>query len=227
MEHEPNHSIDTILAKLASLEQAHLDLGHEMFQAYGGAMYGMDFLAAAALNRSKAHIAGFVTLLGARNLVCAGALLRLQLDTAMRFYAAFLVEEPHQFALAVLEGAQIRDFKDRTGAKMTDALLSRKLGEEFEWVPRVYHKTSGYVHFSAVHMFSSLWPEAGANDEDRGISIKISAVDNQLPAAVYVEAAEAFCASTEILLRYVHGWIVTKSNPELVRGAHPDPPATA
>jgi len=32
------------------------------WEAFGGAMYGMDLLAAAALNRSKAHIAGFRTL---------------------------------------------------------------------------------------------------------------------------------------------------------------------
>ena len=47
---------------LAELEAVHLRLGKEMFEAFGGAMYGMDLLAAGALNRSKAHIAGFSTL---------------------------------------------------------------------------------------------------------------------------------------------------------------------
>ena len=66
-----------------------------------------------------------------RNLICAGALLRLQLDTALRFYAAFRVEKPHDFALAVLDGKRVRDLKDLDGQKMTDDYLVRKLGASF------------------------------------------------------------------------------------------------
>jgi hypothetical protein len=188
-----------------------------MFEAFGGAFYGMDLLAAGALNRSKAHIAGFQQLVGAKNLICAGALLRLQLDTALRFYAAFLVEQPHDFALAVLGGARVRDLKDRDGKKMTDAYLVEKLGQEFDWVPRVYERTSGYVHLSSTHLLSAMAPTEGASDSDRAITIKIAAEDKPLPAWIYIEAVDAFRAATDILLRYVHGWVFTKANPELVQ----------
>ena len=166
---------------LAELEAVHLRLGKEMFEAFGGAMYGMDLLAAGALNRSKAHIAGFSTLIKAKNLICSGALLRLQLDTAMRFFAAFLVERPHDFAMSVLRGEKVRDLKDRSGKKMTDVYLCQKLGEEFEWVPRVYERTSGYVHLSSTHLMSALSPSSGADADDWTFTIKISAEDKPLP----------------------------------------------
>lgn len=203
------------LSTLAVLDKAHLELGKDMSKAYGGAIYGMDLLAFGALNRSKALIAGFRTLIEARNLICAGALLRLQLDTAMRFFAAFIVEKPHDFAIAVLGGKRIRDLRDRDGKRMTDAYLASKLGEEFEWVPRVYDRTSSYVHLSSTHLMSALSLKAGEG-ESREFEAKISAEDKPIPDWIYIEASDAFCASTDILLRYVHGWVFTKGNPELI-----------
>jgi hypothetical protein len=217
MEQMHSESLADSLSRLTHLEKAHLEVSQQMFEAYGGAYYGMDLLAAGALNRSLAHAAGFRTLLQAKNLICAGALLRLQLDTAMRLYAAFLVAQPHDFAVAVLRGERIRDIKDRDGKKMTDAYLAQKLGEEFPWVPRVYERTSGYVHLSSTHLLSTLSMAAEASTNDRRLTIKISAEDKDLPDAIYIEAADAFGAATEIFLRYVHGWVFSKANPELIQ----------
>jgi hypothetical protein len=215
---EPQHSesLAVSLARLTDLDQVHLDLGKQMFEAYGGTLYGMDLLATGALNRSKAHIAGFRHLIEAKNLICAGALLRLQLDTALRFYAAFLVENPHEFALGILDGRRVRDQRDRDGNKMTDGYLVRRLGVEFSWVPRVYERTSGYVHLSAAHLLSAIGPVEASQGSDQSISLKITAEDRPLPDWIYVEAVDAFRASTEIFLRYVEGWVFTKANPELV-----------
>jgi len=49
-----SESVEASLLSLDRLDKAHLELGEQMFEAFGGAMYGMDLLAAGALNRSKA-----------------------------------------------------------------------------------------------------------------------------------------------------------------------------
>ena len=210
-------SLDASLKRLKDFDKAHLELGKKMFEAFGGALYDMDLLAIGVLNRSKAHIAGFRQLIESKNLICAGALLRLQLDTALRFYASFLVEQPHDFARAVLNGERIRDLKDRNGFKMNDAYLVKKLGLKYNWIPRVYERTSGYVHLSDIHLISAMEVSEGAFDSERKITIKISAEDKPLQTSVYVEAVDAFGAVSEILLRYVHGWVFTKANPALVQ----------
>jgi hypothetical protein len=197
------------------MDKAHLELGMAMVSAYSGALYGMDLLAWGALNRSRAHISGFESLVRAKNLICAGALLRLQLDTALRFYAAFLVDEPHAFALAVLDGQQIRRMKAKDNRSMTDAYLVQKLGAEYAWVPSVYERTSGYVHLSSTHLMSALTPK-GEEDGNFKFDMKMSAEDKAFPQELYIEAVDAFCASTDILLTYVHGWVYTKANPEIV-----------
>jgi len=215
---EPEDPVEVILRKLGKLGDRHLELGKDMTHAYGGVFYGMDLLAYGALNRSKAHLSGFTQLIRNRNLVCAGALLRLQLDTAMRFAAAWQVQDPHEFALAVLSGKRVRDLKDQAGRKLTDAHLVALLGAEFAWVPRVYEATSGYVHLSSVHLHSAITAVDGEGDRQT-FEMKISEIDKEMPADTYIEAIEAFAASTEILLQYVVGWIYTKSNPEAVAAA--------
>jgi hypothetical protein len=217
MDSPRSQSLDTGLARLMRLDADHLELVKKMFDAGGGAVYGMDLLAAGALNRSKAHIAGFRQLVEARNLICAGALLRLQLDTALRFHAAFLVERPHDFALAVLDGKRVRDLTDRDGEKMTDAHLVKKLGKEYDWVPRVYERTSGYIHLSATHLMSAMGPTEADTEAKRSVTIKIAAEDKPLPDWIYIEATDAFRAATEIFLRYVDGWVFTKADPDLVQ----------
>jgi hypothetical protein len=217
MESAHSESLEESIAQLAELNETHLELGRQMLEAFGGAVYGVDLLAAGALNRSKAHIAGFCHLVGTKNLICAGALLRLQLDTALRFYAAFRVDRPHDFALSVLAGKRVRDLKDTEGQRMTDAYLVRQLGKEFSWVPLVYERTSGYVHLSDVHLLSVMSIADDRAEAERSFTIKISEEDKPLPEWIYTEAIDAFRAATDILLHYIRGWVFTKANPELIQ----------
>ena len=207
--------IEKLLAILNEGHDAVKDRGKHMYEAYGHAMYGLDFLAGAALNRTMANIDAFTSLIRARNLVIAGALLRLQLDTALRFYAAFLVEKPHDFALDVLHGKRIDKLKDMRGYRLTDRHLVNLLSEEFPWIDRVYQATSGYIHLSGTHIHHTI----GEDSEDLTFSIKISPEDKDLPDGLYTEAIDAFIESIKVLLKYIDGWIYTKNNPQIVAEA--------
>ncbi len=180
------------------------------------ALYPMDFLANGAVKRALALSSGFRSMIEAKNMVCAGALLRLQVDTALRVYAAYIVPAPHEFASAVLEGAKVSDLKDRDGNRMHDGYLVRRLADEEKcgWLPRVYRETSGYVHFSGKHIFSTF---TSVDDEGHTIQMRISAADEHLPAEIYEEAVDAFIAATELLAKFLHGWAFTKKNPEVVQ----------
>jgi hypothetical protein len=204
------------LESLESLTEEHYAVGRDMTNAHGGGLYGFDLLAYAVLNRSVAQIRGFCHLIREKNILCAGALLRLQLDTLIRFYAAWLVEDPHEFAMRVLEGTRVRDLRDRDGKRMVDAHLVEQLGNDFHWVPAVYERSSGYVHLSAVHVHAAVFADLDTPDEGV-IHMKVSGEDRALPDELYVEAISAFQAATRALLDFVNGWAYTKANPELAK----------
>lgn len=213
MTQHPSDSIEAALADLEADEEAMLNRAANMIQAYDGAVYEFDLLANGAVNRSLALSAGFRALIRDQNLICAGALLRLQLDTALRFFAGFIVDKPQDFAIAVLKGEHIRKMKDQNGQFMTDRYLVTQLTKEYSWVDPVYEKTSGYVHMSDTHIISTF---DGINRGNRSIGIKIGWRDKDLPDSVYLEAIAAFRESTKILARYIDGWIFTKANPDTV-----------
>ena len=184
-----------------------------MLRANEGAFYPLDLLVIGALNRSAAQCVGFRLLVQARNFICAASILRLQLDTALRFYAAFLVAEPHMFASTVLKGTPVRKLKDSSGTLMRDAHLVSCLSRQYPWVTKVYETTSGYIHLSEQHIFQAI---ESVEERERLVEIKMSATDKELPGQTYVEAVEAFCAATQVFHHYVEGWIITKDNPETV-----------
>ena len=203
------------LDQLKAIEKKQLELAKKMLKAYNESLYNMDILVSAALNRSLSLSKGFRVLINEKNLICAGALLRLQIDTAIRIFAGTLVENSNKFVRDVSRGKHIRNLKDRDGNKMTDKYLVEKLSDEYPWLPTVYEKTSSYIHFSDTHIFSSMHT---LKNEEKTISIKISSIDKEeTPQELYIEAIQAFIASTKMLIRFIEGWIFTKSNPELAK----------
>ncbi len=206
-------AVETALAQIKADDAEILKLAEAMLRAYDAALYGLDFLAIAALNRCLALSSGFALLIREKNLICAGALLRMHLDTALRFYAGFIVDKPHDFAVAILGGEHVRRMTDKHGRKMTDQYLVEHLAVEYPWIVQLYETTSGYIHMSDTHMFSAF---DGVNHAERSVGIKIGATDKELPEQTYLDAIHAFRKSTRILARYIDGWIFTKSNPEMV-----------
>lgn len=214
MSQHPSDIVKAALTNLEADEKTMLDQAADMMQAHDDALYGFDILVCAATNRSVALSAGFRTLIYDRNFICAGPLVRLQLDTALRVFAGFIVDKPHEFAVSVLEGKHIRNMKDRNGQRMTDHYLVTQLAKEYPWIELVYENTSGYVHLSDKHFFNTF--DYADREKRSGYVLKIGSCDIDFPDEIYLEAISAFRASTQILMRYIAGWIFTKANPKKV-----------
>ncbi|MGD2130784.1 MAG: hypothetical protein PVJ33_17230 [Lysobacterales bacterium] len=207
--------LEGLLLKIDNERDRHLNLGKTMLEADGSNMFLLDFLAAAALNRSLSNSSAFTQLVRAQNYLVAASLVRLQLDTFLRFYASYLVSDPHEFAKSVLAGTEVRKLKDRSGAMMTDRYLVDSAASEFSWAPSVYKSTSGFIHLSDKHIFSTI---QSVND-DGALSIHIGSDPSRFPTELWVEMAKGFIAATEALFQYLEGWAFTKENPQLLQSA--------
>lgn len=83
---------------------------------------------------------------------------RLNLDTLARFYALYWADETDGmtaeiFAQEVAQGKSIKNMKFR-GAKekASDRWLIQQIESLGDWIPLVYKKTSGAIHFSDFHI---------------------------------------------------------------------------
>jgi hypothetical protein len=165
----------------------------------------MALVSYAALKRTLFLIEGFAQMIEDRNLVCAGALLRVQLDTALRFQAVFLVKEPREFADAILKGTRVDTLVDRQGKRLTDRRLVDSAATEFPWVKPVYEQASGYVHFSEKHLLSDQSAVRSASEV-----LAIAPVDmnkfGDVSDSSLRDAMAAFMKATELLDHYVDKW---------------------
>ncbi|WP_303309817.1 hypothetical protein [Hymenobacter sp. BT730] len=203
---------DSILSKgLDELRRADagiLNAAKKMVE--GQELFPLDILANAVLNRSLALINGFIVLAEADNYLGAIHLIRLHLDSFLRFAAAWQVDQPHDFAFKVLNGEPIRKLKDRTGAKMTDAYLVSIFSKDYPWIKSVYETTSGYIHLSDRHIFASTKIES----EQRLMHFSIARKDRFLSIDLKVDAINGMLAITNCISQYVHGWAWTKASPD-------------
>jgi hypothetical protein len=93
-----------------------------------------------------------------------------------------------------------------------------KTGSRTPWLPDVYKRTFGYIHFSGAHMFS---PITEVRKESREVEYVISETDTNYPESSWLEVVECFNEATDIFLHYLAGWVRTKAASDSQPNASP------
>ena len=171
-------NLENAILRLQETENKLLKIGMTMLSSDNGNLFPVDFVAVGAMKRTVSNTEGFITLIKAHNMTSARSLLRIQLDTFMRFSAIWLVDKPHDLANEIIAGKHIRNIKDKNGNKMTDYYLVENLTKEYPWVKDVYRNLSGYIHFSSTHLFNAI---ENVDNEINTMNIKIGKEDLQYP----------------------------------------------
>lgn len=201
--------IEGLLKKLEDFKKFHLEIAMEMSEADQGNIYPMDLFALGIIKRSLMLVNGFCTLVKKNNFTSAAPLVRLQLDNLLQIFAAFVVENPHDFAMEKLKGKQTNNLKDKDGNKLTDGYLAELLSKEEEtsWVKQLYKEASKFIHFSDKHIFSTVMNVK----EDGRTKILISSEEEIIPDSAKLEIVMVMTKITNQLFRYLYGWVITKN----------------
>ncbi len=101
-------------------------------------------------------IDGLLPMLVARNLTCAGVLLRMQMDNCLRTYAAFIAEDKNEVIQCIIDGNPIKKLKDKNGNKMLDGYLKDEITKIDSKFGMVYDKASGFVHLSEKAFYQTV-----------------------------------------------------------------------
>lgn len=208
MDRISSKNLHEAILKLRSTESQVMELGKSMLVADGGNMFPVDLLAIAAIKRTRGNTEGFVALVETKNMAAARSLLRIQIDTFIRFSAVWFVKKPHDFATDVIGGKHIRNIKDQSGNKMTDGYLVEILTSDYPWLRDVYKNLCGYVHFSGAHLFNAV---QSLDDNERTMTFHIAKEDIQYPEWSWTEVVDCFTNAIYILFYYIDGWIQTKN----------------
>lgn len=83
--------------------------------------------------------------------------------------------------------------------------------EEVSWARSVWERTSGFIHFTDVHMFAGL---RAVDDDTRGIEMFLGPTDDHLDEKSWEELLAAFQDSSRLTLSLIDSWCQHKERLE-------------
>ena len=186
--------MDKISILLASIRSRQDTIQHEVIASLrGGVIFSSTLYTMGAYKRFQANTSAFLQLIESRNYAVAAAVLRMQIDVAVRLFGLSLVHDPDAVCLGLINGERYDKFKDRNKNRLQDAYLVREIGKQAPWIPRVYERTSGFIHLSEKHLFSSV-----AKCDDEGLFSLALNSDRHIPGHIYEEICEAFVEASDL-----------------------------
>lgn len=210
----PAHAHNTELyrprLRLDTLRRHHLELV-KRFLALEPGLFTIDLFMVAVARRSYHLVDGFLALFDEWNVVAAAPLLRMQLDNLTRMSYVARAPTSDEVVEEVLGGVEFRKMKDNTGHRLLDGRLVELAGEHHPWLPPVYEATSGWVHLSPVHVYTS-W-QVNAEDDAPTLSGHFPGSPTDIPESMFSELIGAMVQATEEVFGYIEMWESRKGLP--------------
>ncbi len=162
--------------------------------------YERNFLLAAA-RRTLSLEAAFRQAVDANNGQVAMTLVRLNLDIVARLYAIYWAEETfgmtaESFSRDVAKGKNINTMKLKgSKEKATDRWLIKQIEGLGEWIPSVYRKTSGAIHFSDFHitqLIQQAKPNKKLADGSLEVTLTLGPGEKDADPELYRDVRQAF-----------------------------------
>ena len=147
------NKISILEESLSVLRKKTVDLTAKVIS---GILYKEDLYYSTAADRCTHLIDGFVAMLKTRNLTCAGVLLRIQIDTCMRTYAAFIAQDRDALISGMIDGKPLNKYLSEDGKEMTDSYLNKRIEQLVPSFKGIYNRASGYVHMSGPAFFQTI-----------------------------------------------------------------------
>ena len=192
--------LDEEMQTLAGWKRNLASVYMELFGPPGTNLYIFDMMLLGSMKRSISLSAGLHTLVEAKNMVCARAIVRMQIDTLTRLSGYLYVSSPNEVAKEVIGGRKFNSFKSTDGNKLQDGYLVDRMSEQHPWVRKVYDTTSGYIHFSEKQLFDSV---LHMDEDKRTITFAISDEDEKFPEASWTEVVACFNHLVELHIELV------------------------
>jgi hypothetical protein len=177
-----------------------------------------DIFVLGALNRILSVSSGFRKLILDRNFTCSASLLRLQIDTASRLNALRMVADREALVSAVLAGDRFDKQKDTKGNLLSDGYLIAELAKYYPWVSAVYKETSGFIHLSERHFYSSI---ATSDSKERSVKVSVGVNEPKYSDEFYFEILDAFCEATRVAGSMVAGYVTSRIQDKLAEKSVP------
>jgi hypothetical protein len=202
--------LEKLLQDVWAFRDAHGERADMLVDTTEGTLFPCDALTFTVLERSLNLIRSFNLLLSNGCYTTGMGVMRMQMDNVLRYFGALQSGNPHDVALQMYYGTALRNIKDASNKKMTDARLVELLAVNNPWVTHVYDLASGYIHLSNNHFHHFLIRSPKGSDGIREFTIGDE--DAHIPIEAKEQLIKAFGVLTNAVLSLTDKWIAERHN---------------
>lgn len=157
----------------------------------------------AAIKKTRSLSHAFCLLIREKNGLAATALIRLQLDTALRISGLSLMDDLEDVGAKLMNDESFRKLKSRDGKSLTDAILHENLDKHYPGLSYAYKATSSYVHLSASHIKTGLVERPGSST----LFFHMNATDHAKPYEHFADIIDWFDQATELTANMIEDFM--------------------
>lgn len=191
----------------------HVALSKRFLGASNGDIFELDLVFLAVMVRSYSLVDAFIDAFDMWNPIVAAPLVRMQIDNLVRLSYIARAPKADDIAKYVIAGGEFRKLRDNGGKFLTDARLVEHAKPHHPWVEVVYQATSGWVHFSPVHVYAGTQVKPSDNDNELALQMQIPLRPERIPLSAMHELVGAMLTATEQVFGYVEVWEQRKGLP--------------
>jgi hypothetical protein len=198
--------LEARLCEIERIAGALSQLSNTYLGPQGTAIPDVEWFALAAIKKTASLSHAFCTLIRAKNTLSAAALVRLQLDTAMRIFGLTLVDDVETAGIRLMNDESYRKLRSRDNELLTDVFLHRKLNEKYPGFTEAYEDASAYVHLSGLHIKTGIWSRPGTPT----LFFHLFGTDDTRPEEGFADLVDSFDQATRLTAEQITAFITNR-----------------
>jgi hypothetical protein len=196
-------------ARLCEIEKVAGALSHlpnTYLGPQGTAIPDIEWFALAAIKKTASVSHAFCTLIRTKNTLSAAALVRLQLDTAMRIFGLTQIDDVEAAGIRLMNDESYRKLRSRDNELLSDGFLHRKLNDKYPGFTEAYKDASAYVHLSGLHIKTGLWSRPGTPT----LFFHLFGTDDTRPDESFADLVDSFDQATRLTAELITAFITNR-----------------
>ncbi|GAB5426804.1 MAG: hypothetical protein Devi2KO_02630 [Devosia indica] len=173
----------------------------------GSELSDIEWYSLCAVIKSGAHAQAFCRAIRERNTVAAGAMLRLQMDVAMRLNGLKYFVDIEAAGASLMAGVSYRSIPSKIG-KLFDATLIEKLNADHPWVKGVYDGGNEDVHLSRTVIMRKMKRVGGM------LFFNLRPTDEHVSEQDYFHLVDTFFITLRLTRDLLASFLATRPGPD-------------
>jgi hypothetical protein len=189
-------------------------LPDDNFAPQGSFLADVEWFSLAAVTKSTSNAHAFELMVTSKNTIAACAIVRMQIEAAMRLFGLTLVDDAEDAGAQLMKGERYSSLRMKSGGpRLVDKILHQELSKLYAWVTDVYESTSAYVHLDRVNISSKL------TYLDRRAFFNPAGIDKTKPEDAFYHLVDTFFIALRMTRQLLEDFLATRPQPP-ERAAH-------